>query len=117
MKAAGAYYRERVSRRRVTRRSTWFGGEGKAETQPGAPVRTGSGRRKTTRRASAPRRRESSVDHGRQHSLAHQASARLNALAAKHRLVCRWRPSAAPKRSPAIVIGPSRVRIIGHAVS
>jgi len=77
MTAAGAYHGKRVSRRRVTRRSTWFGGEGKAKTQPEAPVRTGSVRSKATRGAFAPRRRGSSVDPGRQHSLAHQASARL----------------------------------------
>jgi len=81
--AAGAYHSKRVSRRRVTRRSTWFGGEGKAKTQPGAPVRTGSARSQTTRGAFAPHRRGCSVDLGRQYSLAHQASARLNTLRQK----------------------------------
>jgi len=81
--AAGACYGKRVSRSRVTRRSTWFGGEGKAKTKPGAPVRTRSQRSRATRGAFAPRRRGSAVDHGRQYSLAHQASARLNTLAAK----------------------------------
>jgi len=104
MTAASAYHGKRVSRRPVTRRSTWFGGEGKAETQPAAPVRTGSLRSKATRGAFAPHRRDCSVDLGRQHSLAHQASARLNTLTAKCRLICRWKPGAAPKRSPAVRI-------------
>jgi len=46
-----------------------------------APCRTGGRRSEATCEAFASRRRERSVDLGRQHSLAHQASARLNMLA------------------------------------
>ena len=48
-----------------------------------APRRTVSHRSKATREAFASKRRGRSADPGRQHSLAHQASARLNMLAAK----------------------------------
>src|SRR3984893_15156615 len=118
MTAAGAYFRERVSRRRVTRRSTGFGGEGKAKTQPGAPRRTGSPRSNTTRRAFAPRRRDCSVDLGRQHSLAHQASARLEHVGGKKAPPCL---SLKARRGAEALAGhrisDPAVRIIGYAAS
>jgi hypothetical protein len=46
-----------------------------------APRRTGTHQNDATREAFASLRRDLSVDPGRQHSLAHQASARLNILA------------------------------------
>jgi len=70
MTAAGAFHGARKLRAPGTRRSTWFGGEGKAKSQAGAPRRTGS-------HESGARLRVRFVDRGRQHSLAHQASARL----------------------------------------
>src|ERR1700737_3550642 len=59
-----------------------MGGEGKAETQPGAPYRPRI-RCRATREAFASHRRILCIGLGRHHSLAHQASARLNRLAAK----------------------------------
>src|SRR5712675_2202332 len=118
MTAADAYDHERVWRGRLTRRSTCFGGEGKAKTQPGAPGRTGSRRSKTTRGAFAPHRRDYSVDHGRQNCLAHQASARLNTLAAKGAaLSVAESPARRQSARRPSHIGPGWVRIIGYAVS
>ena len=84
-----------------------------------APHRTVSHRSETTREAFASRRRDRSVDLGRQHSLAHQASARLNMLAAKrYRLVSSLKAPARRQsaRQPSH-IGPFGVRIISSAVS
>jgi len=75
--AAGAVHGARKLRGPVTRRSTWFGGEGKAKTHFLAPCRTRNHQGEATCEALASRRRDRSVDPGRQYSLAHQASARL----------------------------------------
>jgi len=87
MEAEGARGGKRVSRGRVTQRSTWFGGEGKAETQPWTPCRSrgqcGATREALAVQATASHRHSSHLGLSRHHSLAHQASARLNILAAK----------------------------------
>src|SRR6476619_6560879 len=97
--AAGAVHGARKLRRPVTRRSTCFGGEGKAKTQISAPRRTGAHWNEATCEAFGSPHRGCSVDLGRQHSLAHQASARLNMLAARDTAASiRGKPGAAPKR-------------------
>ena len=83
-----------------------------------APRRTGGRRSKATCEAFASRRRDRSGDPGRQHSLAHQASARLNMLAAKLTAVSIAEGPARRQsaRRPSH-IGPFWIRIIGSAVS
>ena len=83
-----------------------------------APRRTGSHQSEATCEAFASRRRDRSVDPGRQYSLAHQASARLNMLAEKDTAasIAEGPVRRLNARRPSH-IGPFWVRIISFAAS
>jgi hypothetical protein len=82
-----------------------------------APCRTGGHRSEATCEAFASRRCERSVDLGRQHSLAHQASARLNMLAERGTAISlSLKTRSASERTPAIAYRTVEVRIISPAV-
>jgi len=106
----------RWERGQLTRRSAWFGGEWKAETPRVAPHRSRPSRGKRPGGAWAPHRRGSSAGFGRQHSLAHQASARLEHVGGRRPplfLVAEGQVPGADRASPEITCRPPQGPDIG----
>ena len=92
---------------------------GRPKRKPGAPCRTASHRNKTACEAFASRSRDCLGDLSRQHSLAHQASARLNIVGGKgyRRIFFAEGPARRESARRPSHIGPRKVRIISSAVS